>query len=325
MREQVEDEMSEADFNPIAWEMEMQGLFYGESEKAFYRFADIEKNRVLTKAVYPKSFYEILKDKNFKFEEKQKDEIRLVSCDISGMGSTTNNNDASVFSILKLVPSSDGKSYDKYVIYMESFEGGHSQSQAIQIRRLYEEFNCDYIVIDTMGLGLGVYDSLVTNLYDKERNVAYPAFSCINDPEMAKRCMEDDAPKVIYSIKASAQINNDMHVYTLDALKRGKLRLLIDENECKEVLLKYKGYEKLPVEEQVKFIQPYLQISLLAQEMVGLEKVDTNNNLIKLKEPSTKRKDRYSSVGYGVYVAKLLEKDLNKDVEYSEDIDYVLW
>ena len=214
----------------------MQGLFYGESEKAFYRFADIEKNRVLTKAIYPKSFYEILKDKNFKFEEKQKDEIRLVSCDISGMGSTTNNNDASVFSILKLVPSSDGKSYDKYVIYMESFEGGHSQSQAIQIRRLYEEFNCDYIVIDTMGLGLGVYDSLVTNLYDKERNVAYPAFSCINDPEMAKRCMEDDAPKVIYSIKASAQINNDMHVYTLDALKRGKLRLLIDENECKEVI-----------------------------------------------------------------------------------------
>ena len=325
MREQVEDEMSEADFSPVSWQMEMESLFYGESEKAFYRFADIEKNRVLNKAIYPKSFYEILKNKDFKFEEKQKDEIRLVSCDISGMGSTTNNNDASVFSILKLVPSSDGKSYDKYVIYMESFEGGHSQSQAIQIRRLYEEFDCDYIVIDTMGLGLGVYDSLVTNLYDKERNVAYPAFSCINDTEMAKRCMEEDAPKVIYSIKASAQINNDMHVYTLDALKRGKLRLLIDENECKEVLLKYKGYEKLPVEEQVKFIQPYLQISLLAQEMVGLEKVDTNNNLIKLKEPSTKRKDRYSSIGYGVYVAKLLEKDLNIETHYNEEVSYVLW
>ena len=116
-----------------------------------------------------------------------------------------------------------------------------------------------------------------------------------------------------------------MHVYTLDALKRGKLRILIDENECKEVLLKYKGYEKLPVEEQVKFIQPYLQTSLLVQEMVGLEKVDTNNNLIKLKEPSTKRKDRYSSVGYGVYVSKLLEKDLNEDVSYSETVNYVMW
>lgn len=325
MREQVEDEMSEADFNPIAHLMEMEGLFYGESEKAFYRFEDIEKNRVLTKAIYPKSFYEILKNKDFKYEEKQKDEIRLVSCDISGMSSNKNNNDASVFSIIRLIPSKDGKTYDKYVVYMESMEGGHSQAQAIQIRRLFEEFDCDYIVIDSAGVGLSVFDSLVTNLYDKERNVAYPAFSCVNDTEMAKRCMEEDAPKVIYSIKASAQINNDMHVYTLDALKRGKLRLLIDENECKEVLLKYKGYEKLPVEEQVKFIQPYLQISLLAQEMVGLEKVDTNNNLIKLKEPSTKRKDRYSSIGYGVYVAKLLEKDLSNDIHYDEEVSYVLW
>ena len=59
--------------------------------------------------------------------------------------------------------------------------------------------------------------------------------------------------------------------------------------------------------------------------MVALERVETSNSLIKLKEPSTRRKDRYSSIGYGVYVAKLLEKDLNEDVEYSEDIDYVLW
>ena len=325
MREQVEDEMSEADFSEIQWSMEMEGLFYGESEKAFYRFADIEKNRVLTKAIYPKSFYEILKDKNFKFEEKQKDEIRLVSCDISGMSSNKNNNDASVFSIIRLIPSKDGKTYDKYVVYMESMEGGHSQAQAIQIRRLFEEFDCDYIVIDSAGVGLSVFDSLVTNLYDKERNVAYPAFSCINDPEMAKRCMEDDAPKVIYSIKASAQMNSDMHVYMLDALKRGKLRLLIDETECKETLMTYKGYEKLPVEEQVKFVQPYLQVSLLLQEMVALERVETSNSLIKLKEPSTRRKDRYSSIGYGVYVAKLLEKDLNIETHYDEEVSYVLW
>ena len=142
---------------------------------------------------------------------------------------------------------------------------------------------------------------------------------------MAKRCMEEDAPKVIYSIKASAQINNDMHVYVLDGLKRGKIRLLVDETECKETLVKYNGYEKLPVEEQVKFVQPYVQTSLLVQEMVGLEKVDTNNSLIKLKELSTKRKDRYSSIGYGVYIAKLLEKELSGESTYNEDMNFVLW
>ena len=55
---------------------------------------------------------------------------------------------------------------------------------------------------------------------------------------------------------------------------------------------------------------PYVQTTLLINEMINLEKVDTGNNLIKLKEPSTKRKDRYSSLGYLVYVTKQLELKL---------------
>ena len=326
MREQVEDEMSESDFSPISWLMEMDAMFFGESEKAFYKFVDLERNRVVTKAMFPKYMYELLKSKSFKQDEKVEGEIRLVTCDISGMSSNKNSNDNSVFSIMRLVPSKDGKTYDKYVCYMESFEGGRSDEQAIQIRRLYEWFDCDYIVLDTASFGLGVYDELSKNMYDKERNVEYEAFSCINDEEMAKRCYEEDAPKVVWSIKATPALNSNMHVYVLDALKRGKLRILVDENECKEVLSKEKGFDKLPVEEQAKFFKPYIETSLLVQEMVGLERVETGNNLIKLKEPSTKRKDRYSSIGYGVYIAKELEKDLKvEEVDYEDYDNVVLW
>jgi hypothetical protein len=319
MREQVEDEMSESDFNEISWMMEMEAMFFGESEKAFFKFADLEKNRVLPKAVYPKSFYNILRNKDFKFTEKEEGEIRLVSCDISGMSSTKNNNDASVFTILRLIPSKNKNSYDKYVCYMESYEGGHSQIQAIKIRRLYEEFNCDYIVLDCQSFGLGVYDNLVTNLYDKELDCDYEALSCANDEEMAKRCFVENAPKVIYSIKADARLNNDMHIYVRDDLKRGKLRMLVNENEAKEVLSNIKGYNELPQEEQVNFQLPYVQTTFLINEMINLEKVDTENNLIKLKEPSTKRKDRYSSLGYAVYIAKELESKLRPDKKSNFD------
>lgn len=310
MREQVEDEMSESDFNEISWMMEMESLFFGESEKAFFKFAELEKNRVLPKAIYPKSFYANIKSKDFKYPEKEIGEIRLVSCDISGMSSAKNNNDASVFTVIRLIPSRNGLSYDKQVCYMESYEGGHSQIQALKIRRLYEEFDCDYIVIDTQSFGLSIFDNLATNLYDKDLDRNYEALNCINDEIMAKRCMVDNAPKVIYSIKANAQLNNDMHVYVRDDLKRGKLRMLINENECSEYLSKIKGYNDLPLEEQLQFKIPYMQTTLLINEMVNLERVDTDNNLIKLKEPSTKRKDRYSSLGYGIYVAKLLEANL---------------
>ncbi|WP_252225044.1 MULTISPECIES: terminase family protein [unclassified Clostridium] len=319
MREQVEDEMSESDFSEISWLMEMEAMFFGESEKAFFKFADLEKNRVLPKPIYPKSFYSILRNKNFKFTEKETAEIRIITCDISGMSSAKNNNDASVFTIIRLIPNKTKTAYDKYVCYMESLEGGHSQIQALQIRRLYEEFDCDYIVIDTQSFGLSIFDNLATNLYDKELDREYEALNCINDEEMAKRCFVDNAPKVIYSIKADARLNSDMHVYVRDEFKRGRLRLLVNENESKEILTEIKGYKDLPIEEQITFQMPFIQTTFLINEMINLERVDTGNDLIKLKEPSTKRKDRYSSLGYGVYIAKQLEfqlrpKKSNKDV-----------
>ncbi|EPB8173047.1 terminase large subunit [Clostridium perfringens] len=326
MRDQVEDEMSEADFSEISWLMEMEAKFFGESEKAFFKFADLDKNRGLTNAIYPKYFYDILKDKNFKYEPKEKDEIRLVTCDISGMSSERNNNDASVYTVIKLKPSTNKKSYNMHVVYIESSEGGHSLTQAIEIRRLYDSFDCDYIVIDTQSFGLGVYDNLVTDLYDKELGKQYDALNCINDETMAKRCFVQDAPKVIWSIKATPQLNSDMHMFVRDTLQQGKINFLINENECKDTLMQFKGYSDLSVEDQTKMIKPYLQTSLLIQEMVNLEKVETGNMMIKLKEPSTKRKDRYSSLGYGIYVAKQLESKLKKvDVTFDEEDDYVMW
>lgn len=320
MREQVEDEMSESDFNEISWLMEMEGMFFGESEKAFFKFADLEKNRVLPKPIYPKSFYSLLKNKEFKYLDKENNEIRLISCDISGMSSAKNNNDASVFTIIRLIPNKTKTSYDKYICYIESLEGGHSQIQALKIRRLYEEFDCDYIVLDTQSFGLSIYDNLATNLYDKEYDKEYEALSCINDDEMAKRCFVDNAPKTIFSIKADAKLNNDMHIYVRDDFKRGKLRLLVNENESKEYLHNLKGYSELPLEVQADFQMPYIQTSFLINEMINLERVDTDNNLIKLKEPSTKRKDRYSSLGYAVWVSKQLEKKLRPMRQSSTDL-----
>ena len=310
MREQVEDEMSEADFNSISWLMEMESKFYGESEKAFFKFVDLEKNRVLPKAIYPKKYYEVLRNKDFKYQHKEEDEIRIISCDISSMDSTKGNNDNSVFTIAKLIPSRNKLNYDIHVMYIYTMEGGRSDTQALQIRRLYEQYECDYIVIDTQSFGLSIFDELSKNIYDKEYDVEYEALSCYNDEEIAKRCFVSDAPKVVWSIKANAQLNSDMHIYVKDVLSRGKLRLPVSEQEGKEYLEKLKGFKDLPIETQVEFEMPYVQTTLLINEMINLEKVDTGNNLIKLKEPSTKRKDRYSSLGYLVYVTKQLELKL---------------
>lgn len=71
MKDQVLDEMQEDDFDDIAFSIEMGCLFFGESEKAFFKFEDIEKNRKINQAVYPKPYYDLLKDPSFKYIPKK--------------------------------------------------------------------------------------------------------------------------------------------------------------------------------------------------------------------------------------------------------------
>ncbi|QIW79984.1 terminase large subunit domain-containing protein [Bacillus tequilensis] len=318
-KDQVRDEMAEEDFDPIGWSMEMEALWFGESEKAYFKFEDIEKNRKLASPLFPPDYYSLIKDSNFKYEGKKPGEIRLVSNDIAGMAGK--DNDASVYTVFRLIPNSNG--YDRHIVYMESIVGGHTGTQATRIRQIYEDYDCDYIVLDTQSIGLGVYDALCQPLYDKERAKEYEPFSCINDERMAERCTYQNAEKVIYSIKGNAQLNSEIAVLLKDGFKRGKIKIPINENEGKEYLKRFKGYEGLSPEVKGKFLSSYAQITLLINEMINLEAEYSDNGQVKLKEPKSKRKDRYSSVAYGNYIATVLERQLNKQTEYDVEDELV--
>lgn len=326
MREEVLDEMSEDDFDPISWSVEMEGIWLGENEKSYFKFDDLEPNRIINYPIYPRNIYKKIKSSNFKYPEKKEGEIRIIASDISVMPGK--NNDSSVFTIIRLIPLSDknGKYYSREIVYMETMAGGHSAIQAIKIRQMFDDFDCDYIILDCAGVGMGIYDSLVQNLYDKERYIEYEAFTSMNDDEMASRCQVQDAPKRIYTMKAYAQINSECAISFRDNLRKGKIKLLVNENSCKEILGGLKGFDSLTGEEQAKFIHPYMQVSALVSEMVNLEAdINTQTSQVKLKEQSGQRKDRWSSVSYGNYLANILEKELRKQDEDDDDRDYVFY
>lgn len=316
MKEQVLDEMSESDFDPVAWLMEMEALWFGESEKAFFKFDDLHKNRKLGRAYYPKDVLQHINDKAFNIDRKGKDELRMVTADIATMSG--NQNDATSFFVIKLVPTKSG--YERQVIYSESIEGGHTGDQALRIRQLFYDFDCDYIVLDTQNAGIGVYDQLAVPQIDTDRGIEYEPLNCINDERMQDRCVYSNAPKVVYSIRATPQMNSEIAVVMRDTLKKGKMKLLVPENEAMEILSNSKSFSKLPEEIKIKFKMPYFQTSLLINEMMNLESERTDSGLIKLREQGSNRKDRYSSLSYGNYIANQLEKKLNKKVE-KIDID----
>lgn len=323
-KRQVEEEMSESDFNEILWLMEMEAQFYGESDKAYFKFKDLEVNRTLSIPIYPKPFYDIFKDNKFKYVKKGHDEIRIVSCDIAMMSGK--KNDASIYTVMRLIPMKNkvGKYYSREIVYIESMEGGHSTAQATRIRQLVDDFECDYICIDCQGVGMGVYDVLVQPIYDKERMKEYEPWTAFNNKEMEERCAYPDAPKRIFAMKAYGEINSECAISFKDNLSKGKIKLLINENDCKEVLKKIKGYGTLDIEEKVQLELPYRQTTSLISEMVNLEvDIHPQTRQIKLKEQSGKRKDRWSSASYGNYLANILEKDLVKVSDYDVNRNYV--
>lgn len=160
-------------------------------------------------------------------------------------------------------------------------------------------------------IGLGIYDCLARDIVDSETGEVYPALSCCNNTEMASRCSVIGAEKVIWSIKASAQFNSDCAFLLREAFRSGRVRLLCTEYDADEYLGEIKGYSSLSPAEQVQLQLPYINTTLLVDELTKLQHEESGGK-IKVFEKSGMRKDRYSSLSYNYYVAIQIENKMNK-------------
>lgn len=309
--ETIEDEMLETDFNEIRFRMEYESLWYGDTEGSFFDYNSISKNRKIKYPMLPSKISSLLgNSQNIKIPPKANGEVRILSADIALMSSRKNNNDATAVFINQLTPTKAGR-YCSNIVYADTCEGLRTDDQALMIRKLFDEYQCDYIVLDTNGIGLGVYDTLARDIVDSETGEIYPAISCCNNSEMASRCTVVGAEKVIWSIKASAAFNSDCAYLLREAFKSGRIRLLCTEYDADEYLQQIRGYSSLSPSEKAKIQLPYINTTLLVDELTKLQHEESGGK-VKVYEKAGMRKDRYSSLSYNYYVAMQLENKINK-------------
>ena len=314
-RERVEDEMSETTFNEVQFYIEMGALFWAQTQGGLYSFNDIEKNRVLSRAMYPRSVTAKHQDKLLRIPPKRVGEKRILSADIALMASGRINNDATSIFINQMLPTSSGR-YINNIIYADNQEGQRTEIQALNIRRLFEDFECDYLVIDRNGLGLGVVDILMGDIYDQKTGDTYRALSCCNDEDIAARCTTPNAPKVIWAIRGTAEFNSECALGLREVLKQGGIKFLVSEYDADTYLQDIKGYATMPAADALELKLPYIHTSLLVNELVNLQ-CEIKNNVVKVKEKSGMRKDRYSSLSYNIFVSRRLERDLGSTAKQS--------
>lgn len=168
-------------------------------------------------------------------------------------------------------------------------------------------------------VGLGVFDALARDIVDRDTGEIYPALSCCNDPVMAERCTVRGAEKAIWSIKANQVINSDAAVLLREGFKQGKIRLLATEYDAEGLFGDIKGYSSLSPSDKTMLSLPYINTTLLIDEMVKL-KHEESGGRVKIYERSGARKDRYSSLSYNYYVATQLESKMCRRKDTTSDI-----
>lgn len=319
--------------DPVTWKTEFLNLKVKDSLSSYFTYKMLMDRQVSKHVFYPKNILDFKSNRRNKYAiPKQDNEIRVISNDIAFVAGEKNDN--SVYSCIRAIPenityeTNNGsveirQGYRRQYPYIESNQLGDTTKQAIRIRQLYEDFESDFIVIDTRNGGLQVLYALEKVLYDEERGIEYSPLCCMNNEDYAKVCIDPGAKKCIYAINATQTLNSDIAISFRKNLVENKIDFLVNFNTAKEEILQNnKEYiEEIDVEKQVEFERPFLETQAMISECAELqyEKMP-QTGVIKIQEKGKNRKDRYTSCSYGSYFIDQLELDMlgsSSDYEYS--------
>lgn len=310
-KKRIKKEMKKESMSPASFLMEYCGMFFNESDSSFFKSSWINPCRVLDNVFYPPSNVEYIKYKNSKVKKyklpKVKGEYRIISADIALAGG--NNNDNSIFTLMRLIP--DGDSYKRYVVHMESYNGMEAEKQCIRLKQLFEDFDADNMIIDTYGIGNTVWSYVQKENYDTERDKWYDAFTCFNEDNTVDKSAARNSLEIVYSMKASQDVNSKIALSLRDAFINKNIYLPISSIEAKEMIYEQNNIKYGEIEEKIlaeaKLLLPYSQTDALVNELITLE-YENKEGKIKISEKGRNRKDRYSSLGYCNFLANLIEE-----------------
>lgn len=322
-REQVEDQMSEDDFDEITFSMEMEGLWWGGNAESFFREDVLTRCRQLK----PTQMLPPLKDALVgigKIPQLEKGERRILSIDIALMASKRHKNDASAVMINRALPNKHMTGYISNYVYLDTWEGRTADEQGLDLMRLFYLYQCTDLVIDANGVGMAIADYIILDHYDPITGLTYGALTTLDpkDP-MAERCKVKNALKCVWPVKGNMAFNSTINLNLRSAFTNGKIYLPIDEQLAEHDLMENnKKYRKMNPAQKIEMRVPFIQTSLLINELVNLKKDDSNGQ-IRLHERAGMRKDRFSSIVYNNYVVGELSKKLRAHDDNDFEISFM--
>ena len=316
----------------LSFRMEFYNEMVGDGSNSYYKLKDFENCRTIKIPFVPLSDIELANKKhkdNQSYKNRQDGEIRILEVDIAIKPGEANDNSSYSLTIAEPV---EEVGYIRKTVYIETHNGMLAWKQALRIKKLYYEFQCDYLVIDTKGNGYSVYEDLTKSQIDEVNGERFPAWRIVDNEEwclagkeglsgLKKMEINSDAVPVIVPVIGSLKLNNDIAVDFKKQLENNKMMLLCDEQKAEiDLMQNDKNYRNGDSDFRLERILPFKQSSELINECINLVATIISGN-IKVSEPSNGRKDRFMGKAYGNYFISILEREYlnNGKSSYSAD------
>ena len=235
------------------------------------------------------------------------DSFYILGVDVGRRGCQT------VCVVLKVFPRLDG-TYKTNVVNV--FVLGKTEDekvldrQAVALKKIIKDFKPKQVVLDINGIGVFLADAMVRETYDSLTGELYPAYGFTNRDEYFS-IQPRNAEQILYGMKATAQINSDMHSYLYSRIDTGKMNFLITEKEAKGKIMATKVGQRMKPEQRNLRLIPHQLTSHLIDELMNLKiKPAGANNLIAVEQINKRMiKDKFSALEMANYYVALLEQE----------------
>lgn len=290
----LEEQRMSDTFKEESFDREYRSRWGGSTEGAFFNIEQLQKNRVLNLP-------------ELKAQKVGKGNYYVLGIDVGRIGCTTE------IAVFKVVPNINSAAF-KSLVNIYTYEAEHFEDQAIYIKRLYNKYKARGICVDANGLGVGLVDFLTIAQVDPETGETLPPLGVMNDEDGSykKRKVEGTIDDVLYLMKANAPLNTEMYTYAQVSIQNSRIKFLLDEKDAKIKLLETKVGQNMKSEERNERLMPYVNTSMLFEQMCNLVQENEGFNIILKQSSRGIPKDKFSAFIYGLYLIRQYEEKLGK-------------
>lgn len=238
-----------------------------------------------------------------KIKAMKKEEI-ILGIDVARSQDTSNNQ--SSVSVLEIKRNKNNKITQIMLINIVNISNAlNFTAQAIEIKKIKQNYNAKMVVVDSNGLGVGLVDELMKETFDVNTGESLGCWDTVNteaQPEV------NNAEKCIFDLKPQSA-NSEVIVSFIDMVESGKLRLLVKKTDA--------DYDINDKDNYIENVLPFVQTDFFVEEVSNLQLKHMNSGKVTVEKVIKRiNKDRYSATAYGLWYIKNFEDNV-----YQEELD----